>query len=120
MEALLWNLVLCLFVLFMPIVLFIYTLLYVNQEESHAAAGLLVLLNIFLALAIISTVAQKQLPTLTVTAISGYMLVAATYVCVRGIILCARIWKRVQTRLANRRFQYVDEEIAALQSTLQY
>jgi L-lactate permease len=120
MEALLWNLALCLFVLFMPIVLFIYTLLYVSQEESHTAAGLLVLLNIFLALAIISTVAQKQLPTLTVTAISGYMLVVATYVCVRGIILCTRIWNRVQARLANRRFQYVDEEIAALQSTLRY
>lgn len=120
METLLWNLALCLFTLFMPILLFVYTWAYISRDELSVVAGLLVLLNVFMALAFVSIVAQMQLSTLTATTSWGYIVVVAMYISLRGVALCKRVWKIIQDRLADRQLQYVDEETAIVQSSLRY
>lgn len=117
--SLLINLILCLTVLFMPVLL-LYGSAFSYEHGYCKDASLLILLNVFLAVSIIILVIDKQVSTFAVMAVFGYGLVTVAIVGVMVGSLLSRTWSRIRVRSQLRMLELREEQNTLSQSFLPY
>lgn len=104
----------------MPVLLFCDTLQYARKYNSTDGVRIRILLNVFLAVGIVVTIADTQLSTLMATAVAGYSLVGGVTVVIASWRLAVRAKSYVSTRSRLRRMRPIDNEDSVLRSTPQY
>lgn len=109
MGALLPDLGVSLFILIMPTALFAHTAEFVWRRGSFENIGPLVILNIFLAISIISMASAGRVSTFTVMAMAGYVLLGVAIFSMMCLLLVARAWRYVHSRPRLRRIKPVQQ-----------
>jgi hypothetical protein len=104
-ETLLLNLALCLFVLSMPSLLLCYSAYVIRRRKSFENAGVHILVNVFLAIWVVSMVLAKQLSTLTAVALAGYIVAGYIFCSIACGLLCMQVWKYLQARPQMQRIK---------------
>lgn len=89
-------------ILFVPIVLAVYTAGYVYGHGSFDGAGTILTLNVVLAISIVGVVVVKQVSTLMTMAIASYGFIIALAVVIVVGVGVVKAWSWVSSRLPIR------------------